>query len=46
MLKLFEKSTVVQALVILLMTALLWFKSFINPQPMMPTDNYAPLYNL
>ena len=46
MLKLFEKSTVVQALVILLVTALLWFKSFINPQPMMPTDNYAPLYNL
>lgn len=46
MLKLFEKSTVVQVIVILAVTALLWGKSFADPQPMMPSEHYSPLYDL
>ena len=46
MLKIFEKNTVVQVIFILGVTALLWFGAFANPQPMMPSSHYAPLYNL
>lgn len=46
MLKIFEKSTILQVIVILAVTALLWGKAFVDPQPMMPSDHYAPLYDL
>ncbi len=46
MLKLFEKNTVVQAIIILVVTALLWREAFANPQPMVPSGHYSPLYDL
>ncbi len=45
MLKLFEKSTIVQVILILAVTVLLWAKAFANPQPMVPTGHYSPLYD-
>ena len=46
MLKLFEKSTVLQVVFILAATALLWIKAFVNPQPMAAAGYFAPLYTL
>lgn len=46
MLKLFERNTVVQVAIILLVTALLWVKAFANPQPMPAPEGFAPLYSL
>lgn len=46
MLKLFEKSTVLQVVFILAATALLWIKAFGNPQPMAAAGDFAPLYTL
>lgn len=46
MLKLFEKSTGIQAIVILAVTILLWMHALVNPQPMTPSASFAPLYSL
>jgi hypothetical protein len=46
MLKLFEKSTGFQVVVILVVTILLWMHALAHPQPMTPPDTFAPLYGL
>lgn len=46
MLKLFEKNTILQAVIILVVTALLWGQAFADPQPIAPSGHYAPLYDL
>ena len=46
MLKLFEKNTVFQIVVILVVTILLWLPHLADPQPMTPPDSFAPLYSL
>ena len=46
MLRLFEKSTGIQIVVILAVTMLLWFPALAAPQPMAPPDSFAPLYSL
>lgn len=46
MLKLFEKSTGIQVVVILTVTALLWVPSLAHPLPMVPPDGFGPLYKL
>ena len=45
MLRLFEKSTIIQVILILAVTVLLWAKAFATPQPMVPTGHYSPLYD-
>ena len=46
MLKLFEKSTLFQVVVILLVTILLWLPHLADPQPLTTPDGFAPLYSL
>ena len=46
MLKLFERNTVIQAILILMVTGLLWAKAFAHPLPMVATGHYSPLYDL
>ena len=46
MLKLFERSTGFQIVVILVVTILLWLHALAHPQPMTPPDTFAPLYSL
>lgn len=46
MLKIFEKSTIVQVFTILVVTALLWAKALADPQPMAPSGHFSPLYDL
>lgn len=46
MLKLFEKSTGIQIIVILAVTILLWLPALADPQPMEPSPSFAPLYSL
>lgn len=46
MLKLFERNTVIQVVFILVITTLLWVRSFADPQPMTDTGEFAPLYSL
>ena len=46
MLKLFEKSTLFQVVVILLVTILLWLPLLADPQPLTTPDGFAPLYSL
>ncbi len=46
MLKLFERNTIVQAILILTVTGLLWAKAFVHPLPMVATGYYSPLYDL
>lgn len=46
MLKLFARNTVVQVIVILAVTALLWAQAFADPQPMTPSGHFSPLYDL
>lgn len=46
MLKLFERNTVIQVTIILVVTTLLWFSAFADPKPMVASEGFAPLYNL
>lgn len=46
MLKLFEKNTGLQIVLILVVTALLWMQPLADPQPMSASDGFAPLYSL
>lgn len=46
MLKLFERSTLFQVFVILVVTMLLWLPHLANPQPMPEPAPFAPLYDL
>ena len=46
MLKLFERNTVFQVVVIIVATVLLWSGAFADPQPMEPASHFAPLYGL
>lgn len=46
MLKLFEKNTGIQVIVILMVTVLLWLRQLRDPQPLPTADGFAPLYNL
>jgi hypothetical protein len=46
MLKLLEKNTALQIIVILAVTTLLWLPSLSHPQPMEPPPSFAPLYDL
>ena len=46
MLKLFERNTVVQVILILVVTLLLWAGSLAHPQAPLPSAHYTPLYDL
>ena len=46
MLKVFEKSTLLQVVIILATTALLWVPDIIAPVPMSAPNGFAPLYSL
>lgn len=46
MLKLFNRNTGFQIIVILVVTILLWLRPLANPQPMPEVDGFAPLYNI
>ncbi len=46
MLKIFKHNSVMQVLIILLVLALLWGKSFVHPVAMPTSDYFSPLYEL
>ncbi|MGX8712594.1 MAG: hypothetical protein ACSW8I_02760 [bacterium] len=46
MLRLFEKNTLLQVVIILAVMAILWVPAFGSPIPMTPPDGFAPLYSL
>ena len=46
MLKLFERNTIFQVVVILVVTILLWLPHLASPQPMPEPAPFAPLYSL
>ena len=46
MLRLFERNTVVQVVIILMVTVLVWQKGYATPLPMNTDGHFAPLYSL
>ena len=46
MLKLFERNTGMQSVIILAVVVLLWIPSIVHPIPLSPADGFAPLYAL
>ena len=46
MLKLFERNTGLQVIIILVVAVLLWIQPLAHPEPMPAPDGFAPLYSL